>query len=117
MPLKHAFDKNPDPGSPGQQNQLQYIAQFSTDIQHIAGEDNIPADCLSRSVDAIQTQSIDWTTFARDQSNFTEVQNMVASPSHTTMLSNQPHANTKEDSNPTIARVIPRRDTSYATPG
>lgn len=44
MPLKHAFDKKPDQGSPRQQNQLQYIAQFSTDIQHIAGEDNIPAD-------------------------------------------------------------------------
>lgn len=96
-PLTYAFDKKPDQGSPRQQTQLQFIAQFSTDIQHIAGKDNIPADCLSRSVDAIQIQSIDWTTFAHEQRNCKEVQGVVASSSHTMKLSKEPHANTKED--------------------
>lgn len=96
-PLTYAFDKKPDQGSPRQQTQLQFIAQFSTDIQHIAGEDNIPADCLSRSVDAIQIQSIDWTTFALEQRNCKEVQDVVASSSHTMKLSKEPHANTKEE--------------------
>lgn len=97
LPLKYAFDKKPDKGSPRQQNQLQFISQFSTDIQHISGEDNVPADCLSRSVDAIQNQSIDWTTFARDQRNCTDVQNVVVSSSHSMTLRKQPHANTRED--------------------
>jgi len=35
-----------------QLNQLSYMAQFTTDVRHVSGTDNIPADALSR-VDAV----------------------------------------------------------------
>jgi hypothetical protein len=37
---------------PRRLHQLDYVAQFATDIRYIAGTENIPADTLSR-IDAI----------------------------------------------------------------
>lgn len=47
-PLVYAFKQRLDKASPRQIRQLDFIAQFSTNIKHIAGKDNVVADSLSR---------------------------------------------------------------------
>jgi cleavage and polyadenylation specificity factor subunit 1 len=47
-PLTFAFHQKRDKCSPRQFNHLDFIAQFTTDIRHISGRDNIVTDTLSR---------------------------------------------------------------------
>ena len=47
-PLTYAFSSVAD-RSPRQERQLSFISEFSTDIQHISGVDNIVPDALSRA--------------------------------------------------------------------
>jgi len=47
-PLNFAFQQKRDKCSPRQFNNLDFILQFTTDIRHINGQDNIVADALSR---------------------------------------------------------------------
>ena len=47
-PLIYAFHRKRDKCSPQQFNHLDFISQFTTDIRHISGQDNIVADALSR---------------------------------------------------------------------
>lgn len=47
-PLVYAFKQKLDKASPRQIRQLDFIAQFSTDIEHISGNQNVVADFLSR---------------------------------------------------------------------
>jgi cleavage and polyadenylation specificity factor subunit 1 len=53
-PLVYAFNQKRDKCSPRQFNHLDYISQFTTDIRHISGKDNIVADAISR-VETITT--------------------------------------------------------------
>lgn len=52
-PLIYAFKQRSDKAALRQARQLDLIAQFSTNIKHISGTDNIVADTLSRA-DAIE---------------------------------------------------------------
>ena len=63
-PLTFAFQQNLDKASPRQARQLDYIGQFTTDIRHIAGKDNVVADCLSR-LESIEV--LDYTKLADAQ--------------------------------------------------
>lgn len=47
-PLTFAFQQRNEKATPRQLRHLDYIGQFSTDIQHVSGKDNIVADALSR---------------------------------------------------------------------
>jgi hypothetical protein len=47
-PLTHALHRTSDPWTARQCRQLAYIAEFTSDIQHVAGRDNVVADTLSR---------------------------------------------------------------------
>jgi RNase H-like domain found in reverse transcriptase/Integrase zinc binding domain len=47
-PLTQALHCTSDPWTPRQCRQLSYIAEFTSDIQHISGKENIVADTLSR---------------------------------------------------------------------
>jgi cleavage and polyadenylation specificity factor subunit 1 len=47
-PLTFAFHQKRDKCSPRQFNHLDFISQFTTDIRHISGQDNIVANALSR---------------------------------------------------------------------
>lgn len=47
-PLIHAFSQRREKLPPSQLNQLTFISQFTTDIRHIKGIDNIVADTMSR---------------------------------------------------------------------
>jgi cleavage and polyadenylation specificity factor subunit 1 len=46
-PISYAFQQKQDKCSPIQFNHLNFIAQFTIDIQHISGQDNV-TDTLSR---------------------------------------------------------------------
>ena len=48
-PLTYAFVQRSDKCSPRQLRQLDFISQFTTDIRHVKGVENIPADTLSRT--------------------------------------------------------------------
>lgn len=53
-PLIHAFQQGHDRQSPRQIRQLEFIRQFSIDIRHVQGANNVVDDCLSRTkVDAV----------------------------------------------------------------
>lgn len=47
-PLTFMFTKSYENASPRQLRHIDYISQFTTDIRHIAGRDNVVADMLSR---------------------------------------------------------------------
>lgn len=78
-PLTHAFTTNSPSRLPHEDRALQYIAQFTTDIRHISGSENVVADALSRA-DAIQLPSpIDFGVIAADQEGDEELQALLSS--------------------------------------
>lgn len=78
-PITFAFTKTSDSVSPRQLRQLDFISQFSTDIRHITGCENIVADTLSR-VTAVQKQDIDFATMAEEQNADPELAELLANP-------------------------------------
>jgi hypothetical protein len=47
-PITYAFQQKWDKCSLRQFNNLDFVAQFTTDIRHISGQDNVVANALSR---------------------------------------------------------------------
>jgi len=47
-PLNFAFNQKRDKCSPWQFNHLDFVSQFTTDIRHISGQDNVVVDSLYR---------------------------------------------------------------------
>jgi cleavage and polyadenylation specificity factor subunit 1 len=76
-PLIFAFHQKKDKCSPRQFNQLDFISQFTTDIRHISGQDNIVADTLSR-VEGI-TAPVTHDMLATAQRNDEELQQLLSS--------------------------------------
>ncbi|GFW46771.1 hypothetical protein TNCV_2981271 [Trichonephila clavipes] len=78
-PLTYAFRQKSDKCSPRQIRQLDFISQFTTNIVHIPGSDNIAADVLSR-VSAITFPSqIDYDCIAEAQQTDQELHTLIAS--------------------------------------
>ena len=73
-PLTFAMAKTSEPWSVQQQRQLSAISEFATDIQHVAGKDNLVADCLSRAQFATVHLGMDYAEMAADQLTDSEVQ-------------------------------------------
>ena len=75
-PLTFAMSKRSEPWSARQQRHLSYISEFTTDIQYIAGKDNVVADTLSRpSLSAIH-EGIDYVAMAQAQATDPDVQSL-----------------------------------------
>jgi hypothetical protein len=53
-PITYAFQQKRNKCSPRQFNYLDFVAQFTTDIRHILGQNNVVADTLSR-VESVTT--------------------------------------------------------------
>jgi transposase InsO family protein len=65
-PLTFAFQQKRDTCSPRQFRHLDFIAQFTTDIRHISGQDNVVADALSRVESVTAPPSPDDIATAQD---------------------------------------------------
>ncbi|GFX08514.1 retrovirus-related Pol polyprotein from transposon 297 [Trichonephila clavipes] len=77
-PITYAFHQKNEKTSPRQLRHLQYISQFSTNICHIKGQDNLVADAFSR-IEAITV--IDYDTIADKQTQDAELQQLMKSNS------------------------------------
>ena len=71
-PITFAFRKKNEQCSPRQFRHLDFISQFTTDIRHISGEDNIVADALSR-IDELES-TVNYEALAASQRNDEELQ-------------------------------------------
>lgn len=76
-PLVYAFNQNAEKASPRQLRHLNFIAQFSTDIRHIAGVKNYTADFLSRIESINMSSNIDYEALAAEQKTDVELQNLL----------------------------------------
>lgn len=65
LALTYAFFQKPDKYSPRQLRHLDYIGQYSTDIQFVKGSDNIPADMLLRLEALELPNTIDYAAVAQ----------------------------------------------------
>lgn len=66
-PLVYAFQQKPDKATPRQIRQLSYISEFSVDIRHVAGKENVVADALSR-INGIELPTlVPYTELAKKQ--------------------------------------------------
>lgn len=74
-PLIYAFKQNREKLPPIQLNQLSFIAEFSTNIQHVKGSDNVVADTLSR-IEAISTP-LNYEKLVKSQENDDELKNII----------------------------------------
>ncbi|GFT15684.1 retrovirus-related Pol polyprotein from transposon opus [Trichonephila clavipes] len=74
-PLTFAFKQKNEKASPRQQRQLQYISEFSCNIQHVLGKDNVVADALSR-IDSIS--EVNFEEIAEEQTTDEELQKIIA---------------------------------------
>ena len=74
-PLLGAFKSKSDSYSPREIRHLDFLLQFTSDIRHIKGDLNIPADALSRNINALQLQpEVDVKEFAAAQQKDKELQ-------------------------------------------
>lgn len=74
-PLTYAFNQDSLHSSPRQARQLEYIGQFTTDIRHVAGKENVVIDTLSR-IESIQ-KAINLTKLAEAQKEDQELQETI----------------------------------------
>lgn len=70
-PLTFALASSAD-RSPRQTRHLSFIAEFTTDVQHVCGKHNVVADALSR-VEAISLPTINYQELAADQASSDEI--------------------------------------------
>lgn len=77
-PLTFAFHQKPEKSSPRQVRHLDFIGQFSTDIRHVKGIENIVADTLSR-IQINEINTIDFDKIANDQQNDSELKTILQS--------------------------------------
>lgn len=74
-PIVYAFRQKQEKCTPRQFRYLDFIGQFTTDIQHISGKDNEVADALSR-IESI-TSAIDYNELAISQSSDKELKELL----------------------------------------
>ena len=99
-PLMYALDACLDRHSPRQVHQLDYISQFTSNICHIKGSDNVVADALSR----IETNAllsgpppvIDFAAMAKAQSTAPKIRALQSSPSSPLVVKAIPLANSSD---------------------
>lgn len=76
-PLIFAFKQRPEKASPRQLRQLDYIGQYTTDIRHIHGKDNVVADALSRIQAVNMPQCFDFKMLAEEQKSDVELKSIL----------------------------------------
>ncbi|UYV75795.1 hypothetical protein LAZ67_13001374 [Cordylochernes scorpioides] len=84
-PLTYAFQQNLDKASPRQCRHLDFIGQFTTDIRHIAGCENVPADFLSRVEPISHHRPYDPKSLAEAQAVDQELQALLTSENRSSL--------------------------------
>ena len=96
-PLTFALNTRSDRHSPRQARQLDYIPQFTSNIHHIPGPDNVVADALSRiEANALlsgQPPTVDFAAMAKTQAINPQIRALQSSPSTTLVVEAIPLAN------------------------
>jgi len=87
-PLRYACASISEKASPRFIRQLDFIAQFSTDISYIPGALNVPADTLSRICGVVN--GLDYTALAKAQNKDDELQNLLKSENVSLQLKRVP---------------------------
>lgn len=82
-PLIHAFNGKNNQASPRQIRYLDFISQFTTDIRHISGVDNVCADFLSRINEISST--INFEAIAQAQQDDGELQQLLKGNNDSTL--------------------------------
>lgn len=78
-PLTYAFSQKTDKCSPRQLRHLDFIGQFTTNIQYVKGSENIPADMLSR-IETLEIPNVlDYAAIAKTQATDSELQKLLKS--------------------------------------
>lgn len=87
-PLIYAFHAKPDRYNQREIRQLDYIAQYTTDLRHVKGTDNAVADALSRpEINALRTEArVDFESLAKAQKSDTALQALLRSEEQSSML-------------------------------
>lgn len=80
-PLTFAFQQRSDKASPRQVRHLDFVGQFSTDIRHIEGAQNVVADALSRVEEISLPSPTDFTAIAAEQTQDAELQHILSGQS------------------------------------
>ncbi|GFY61874.1 uncharacterized protein TNIN_232301 [Trichonephila inaurata madagascariensis] len=83
-PITYAFLQRREKLPPVQLNQLSFIGQFTTDIQHISGADNVVADAFSR-ISCIAPPPVDLRAIAEAQIGDTELLDLQTSDNTLTL--------------------------------
>lgn len=78
-PLKFAFSSISEKATPRVIRQLDFIGQFTTDIQYVPGVQNIPADVLSRLDAVLVPTKIPYDEVAQAQQSDPKFQRILAS--------------------------------------
>ncbi|GBM78840.1 hypothetical protein AVEN_157801-1 [Araneus ventricosus] len=91
-PLIYAFKQNQNKCSPRQLRHLDLISQYSTDIRHVQGSQNIVADALSRiEADSITKSPIlNFKEFARAQKDDSDIQKFLHNDASSLQLESNP---------------------------
>ena len=90
-PLTFAFRQKPEKASPRQLRQLDFISQFTSDIRHIAGKDNVVADALSRVEEICLNVQTTLSDLAKAQLADTELQTICTNPKSNLKHTNIPN--------------------------
>jgi hypothetical protein len=64
-PITFALARATDAWTPRQGRHLSYIAEYTSDIRHIPGKDNVVADTMSRPPASPRTAGPDWDPHRR----------------------------------------------------
>lgn len=93
-PLTFAFRTRRDQCSPRQFRYLDLIGQYTTDIQYIAGRDNVVADSLSR-IEELEAP-LDYQSLAEDQASDVELKEYLQNQSGLDLKRLRPHSSAAE---------------------
>ena len=99
-PLTFALHTKSDRYSPRQARHLDYISQFTSNIRHVHGTDNVVADALSRiETNALltgQPPTVDFAAMAKTQSTDPQIRTLQSSPSSTLVVEAVPLPNSTD---------------------
>ena len=99
-PLTFALNTRSDRYSPRQARHLDYISQFTSNIRHVHGTDNVVADALSRiETNALLSGSpptVDFAAMAKTQATDPQIRSLQSSPNSTLVVEGVPLANSSD---------------------